>query len=741
MPGSSLGVGVSETAEPDAAEETSKPGFGTFAGVFVPTLLTILGVIMFVRLGWVVGNAGLLGATAIILIAFVIVGATALSLSSITTNIRIGAGGAYSIISQSLGIEVGGSIGLPLYISQALAVSMYVFGFREGWLTLFPGHPAILVDLAVFGVLFAIALVSAELAFKIQYAILAIIIGALGSVAAAAVTGSMTEPITLIGSFPGAPEDGFPGTSFWPVFAVFFPAATGIMAGANMSGELEDPRKSIPRGTLAAIAVSLVIYLGLAFWLARSANPVDLVTNYTIMLDLAYFEPLVLAGLLAATFSSALVSLVGAPRILQALAVHRVMPRSDWFAERTAGGEPRNAMLLTGLLVLGALMLRDLNAVAPVITMFFLITYMMLNVIILVEQQLELVSFRPLMRIPSWVPLVGTGGCVLAIFVINPLVGLAAVVLVGGVYAYLTRKTLDAPFGDVRSGLFASVAEWAATHVGHLGGRDDRAWKPKLLVPVAEPRQLHGEYMFLRAIAHPTGSVTLIGIAEPGEDEAMEPAMISVREAFRDDDVYASATVLDSPAFEEGVIDAMQSLRAAFFRPNILYLSLARHADGIPELVEAGRRNRLGSVIVSDHDDAGLGRRQRINLWIPDRGRTWALGNDLADLDLAVLVAIQIHRTWQGQLRLLGTVDDPESADFARSYLDSVANLARLPLTEEPRLFESDLETALADAPEADLTVIPLPDDVDPERLRELVEMAGTSCVFVRDGGGENALA
>ena len=131
--------------------------FGTFGGVFTPTLLTILGVIMYLRMGWVVGNAGLVGAWLIIIISFLITLCTALSMSAITTNIRIGAGGAYAIISQSLGLEVGGSLGIPRYISQGLAVTMYIFGFREGWLGIFPYHNAFLVDLSVFLFLFTIA--------------------------------------------------------------------------------------------------------------------------------------------------------------------------------------------------------------------------------------------------------------------------------------------------------------------------------------------------------------------------------------------------------------------------------------------------------------------------------------------------------------------------------------------------------------------------------------------------------
>ncbi len=131
-------------------KENSLKKFGTFGGVFTPTLLTILGVIMYLRLGWVVGNAGLLGAWLIIIISFLITLTTALSMSSITTNIKIGAGGAYAIISQSLGLEVGGSLGIPRYVSQGMAVTMYIFGFREGWLSIFPHPQRLIIDLYSF---------------------------------------------------------------------------------------------------------------------------------------------------------------------------------------------------------------------------------------------------------------------------------------------------------------------------------------------------------------------------------------------------------------------------------------------------------------------------------------------------------------------------------------------------------------------------------------------------------------
>ncbi|RMF59396.1 MAG: Na-K-Cl cotransporter, partial [Calditrichaeota bacterium] len=149
--------------------------FGTFAGVFTPDVLTILGVIMYLRLGWVVGNAGFLGAVSIILLAKSVTICTGLSMSSITTNIRIGAGGAYSIISKSLGLEAGGSIGIPLYIAQTLSAALYIIGFTEGWLRIFPHHTPLLISSIAWMSLLTVSYISAQFAIRIQYVIMTVI--------------------------------------------------------------------------------------------------------------------------------------------------------------------------------------------------------------------------------------------------------------------------------------------------------------------------------------------------------------------------------------------------------------------------------------------------------------------------------------------------------------------------------------------------------------------------------------
>jgi solute carrier family 12 sodium/potassium/chloride transporter 2 len=727
----------------------SAPGrkkFGTFGGVFTPTLLTILGVIMYLREGWVIGNAGILGGVAIILLAFAITTFTGLSMSSITTNIRIGAGGAYAIISQSLGLEVGGSLGIPRYVSQALAITMYIFGFREGWLWVFPSHPPFLVDVVVFLLLYGIAYKSADLAIRVQYVIMAIIGASLVSIAVAAFNGSMQYELTdvgLWGSFAGSPENDFSGTDFWTVFAVFFPAATGIMAGANMSGDLKNPRRSIPIGTMAAIGLSLVIYVLLAYWLARSATPQELVGNYYVMIDKAYWGPVVIAGLFGATFSSALASLVGSARILQAMGNHRIVPKGAWLGERTAAGEPRNAMLVTGAVVFATLLLRDLNAIAPLITMFFLITYAMLNVVVLIEQSLGLVSFRPLLRVSRMIPLLGLVGSVFAMFIINPTISLVSVAVVVVFYGVLTRRHLNAPFEDVRSGLFVAFSEWAAKRVADMPAMQERAWKPNLLVPVEDPHELRGTFLIIEDIAYPKGSVKLLGLHADGVWEDWRDRLPQLTHAFRQRGVFATSTVIENGAFDTGVIAGMQVLQGAFFRPNIVFLTLpdseGREAAYRKVLQEAAGQ-QLGILIYAPHPVAGLGQRQTLNVWIRDRSPDWHLSWDIGNLDLSILIAYKLKRNWKADLRLITVVAEEAEVENARLFMSRLMDLARLPDTEVV-VAQGDFDAYVPGAPQADLNLFGLVPDPDFDFLRRMVHTTNATCLFVRDSGHESALA
>lgn len=715
-------------------DQPSVKRFGTFQGVFTPVLLTILGVIMFLRLGWVVGHAGLLGAVAIILSASAITTFTALSMSTITTNIRIGSGGAFSIISQSLGLEVGGSVGIPLYLCQALAVAMYIFGFRAGWLTLFPQHSTLLVDLGTFLVLMAISLISADLAFRVQYVLLAILAGSLMSVFAGLLKMPVLQQPELLGTFTEAPP--------WMVFAVFFPAVTGIMAGLNMSGELQDPRESIPKGTLWGIAVSTAIYLGLACWCAFMASPQELVSNYTVMLDKAFWRPAVVAGLLGATFSSGLTSLVGAPRILQALGRHNVVPKSIWFSRQSANGEPRNALLFTGLIVLAALLLRRLNVIAPLITMFFLIAYGMLNLVTLLEQRLGLASFRPLLKIHPLIPFLGALGCLLTMLVLNPFFSLLAGGVVVGTYLTLYSGRLKAPQGDLRSGLLVSLAQWAAKKVAGLPG-SDRAWRPILLVPVCNVTEAKSEYTFLKNLAGGQGTILLVGLLSETSAAEMEVQLPELAQAFRNEGIYTSVTVVDALSPAAGVTSTFQALQGAFFRPNVLFVRLPKDPDSDQAwdaTIHRARRSGLGVLLFHEHPEAALGYEQAINVWIRDQSPDWSLSMDLGNKDMSLLTAILINTGWRGTVRVVCSVADPSNRPDALKFLEDLLSLARLKEVEIV-VVAGPFKESLCKAPQADLNILGLPEENALEFVREIVELVPTSLVFTRDSGSENILA
>ncbi len=701
---------------------------------------------MFLRLGWVVGNAGLLGAWAIIIISFLITLTTALSMSSITTNIRIGAGGAYAIISQSLGLEVGGSLGIPRYVSQGLAVTMYIFGFREGWLAIFPDHPAYLIDLIVFVLIYGIAYKSADLAIKTQYIIMVIIGAALTTIVLAAYYGSMQyESIDVIkwGTFQGSIENKFSGSDFWVVFAVFFPAATGIMAGANMSGELKNPRKSIPEGTLWAIGVSFVIYMVLAYWIARTASVDELLNNYNIIIDKSFFPPLVIAGVLGATFSSALASMVGSSRILFAMGSHGVIPASEWLGKTDKTGQPRNAMLVTGGMVFLTMLLRDLNAVAPLVTMFFLITYAMLNVVVIIEQRLGLISFRPMFSVPRIIPWVGLITSVLAMFIINPTISLISVAVVVLVYFILSQRDLISPFEDVRSGLFVSFAEWAAKHTSRITQRQERAWKPNLLIPVSDPSSVKGIFAFLKNVAFPKGSIKLLGIGNEQNNSQLTRKIKDLSQAFQKRKVFSSWAIIQTGHFADGVNYANQAYRGAFFRPNIVFLNMVEresHERAFLEIIRESARLKLGVLVYSQHLKSGLGQRQVINVWIRNRAPDYSISWDVGNVDLAILVAYKLKKNWTAKIRLVTVVENEEQVKGTTKFMKELIDLARLPKTELS-VHIGVFEDFISKAPEADLNIFGLALHPDFGYIERVVNKSQTTCLFVRDSEMESIFA
>ena len=728
----------------DAKEPIQIKKFGTMEGVFTPTFLTILGVIMYIRLPWVVGNAGVAGSLLIIVVAIAITITTALSLSSITTNIRIGSGGAFSLISQSLGLEIGGAIGSPFFFSQAIAVAMYIFGFREGVQSLLPESNALILDIIVFGLVMLIAFISTSFAFKIQYVIMAIIILSIGSIVAGLFVNELNYDFTWFGDYPGSKENNFSGSSFWLVFAVFFPAVTGVMAGANMSGDLKNPRNSIPVGTISAVVITTFVYMGLIIVAALLAVPKELVENYNVFIDKSYFAPIVLAGLLGATLSSALGSFVGAPRILLALGEKRILPKSKFLSETNKKGEPINAMVITAIIVLIGLSLRDLNTVAPLITMFFMITYAMVNVVALIEQSLALPSFRPTLKIPLLIPLIGAFGSMTVMFIINAAVALASLVLIVLFYLYLVKKKLKSEAGDSRSGLFTALAEWATKKTTELSPtREVRSWRPDLLIPVTKPKEIRSSFKLIESIVAPKGSVKFLALKNLDKDiqDKMVTFLPEVSNRLKKQNIATSYTYVLGEDFVETLKISMQSLNAAFFKPNTLFLSLNindKFNQSYHKIIETAEQNGYAVLLYVPFENVGLSLEKDISLWLKDFSPEWKTNYDIKNNDLAILTSLLLLKNWRGNLMVKVGLDG--IAVKTAEDIKFLNDLVRFPDSTKLESYKLEMEEELLKKNSTDINIIGLPKDKNIQELIDLVNLTRTSALFCLDSKSENAV-
>jgi len=699
-----------------------------FAGVFRPVVLTILGAMLYLREGWLVGNSGLLGALAIIGIAYGITGTTALSLSTIATNVRVAKGGSFAIIARALGLEAGGAIGVPLYIAQSISSVMYLYAFSEGWAVLFPEHNGMLVAAGGFAIVAFVALASADLAARAQMIMLGVVAIAMASALAGLQLTELTTP-NLIGNFK---EVGPLGT-----FAIFFPAATGIMVGAGMSGELENPRTALPRGTLLAWGTTLTAYVVFAFWYSLIADSATLVADKTVMVERAAVGELVLAGLLSSTLMAALSSMVAAPRLLHAMAEYDIVPGSKFLKRTTESGEPRNAIFATlGLASLG-LLSGSLDAIAPIITSCFLLTYLAVNAVVFLEQQLAMISFRPSWAISPWVPAVGMMSCIVALGLSSPGGGLFEVMGVVGLYAWLNARRLKTPWETVHSGLAmtlaARLALWAATLE-----RSARSWKPDLLVPITDTDTLRDVAPLVRNTIAVQGSVKYTAMVD---DPRVKKALDNEVRRLRSHGRYSSWHPMPAEDPTRGIQLTMNVMRGTFFAANLLIVTDRLAESELQSLRDHGKRTRIGMGLLLPGPAGPAESGNTINVWLSDRSPEWELGLKVANTDLPVLLGMLLATPDAGRIRLCTAVRDPSEEENARAFLAALIDQGRLPASTTANVSTSPFMEALESAGPADIHLLGLPEIIDLERLREIRDAVDGPCLFLRDSGQESLLA
>ncbi|WP_224490885.1 amino acid permease [Robertkochia flava] len=420
--------------------------FGT-APVFFTAMSTILGAILFLRFGFAVGTVGFIGVIFILILGHLVTIPTSLAISELATNKRVEGGGEYFIISRSFGLNIGATIGIALYLSQAISVAFYVIAFTETFQFLF--------DYILQAYHFTLPRQVISIPMMLLLSVLILRKGAnLGVKAIYFVVAILATSIVLF--FLGSPESsnevGFNLANaefrnpeqFYLVFAIIFPAFTGMTAGVGLSGDLINPARSIPFGTVTATILGMIIYFFISLKLANSAAPEVLAGNQFVMSDIALwgwlFIPL---GLAASTISSALGSVMVAPRTLQALANDKSLPFKSfnhWLSQsRKKDAEPVNASLVTCMIALVFVALGNVDIVAQIISMFFMITYGSLCLISFLNHFGSSPSYRPSFKSKWYISLAGAITSVWVMFKISPAYSLLAFAVMILLYLYINH--------------------------------------------------------------------------------------------------------------------------------------------------------------------------------------------------------------------------------------------------------------------------------------------------------------
>lgn len=681
-----------KTSSTAVTTPADKAGLGMFGGVFTPSLLTILGVIMYLRFGWVVGNVGLFGTWLIVTMAVSITFLTTLSICAIATDRVVRTGGAYFMISRSLGIETGGAVGIPLYFAQALSVALYTIGFAESVVNAFGRFNQTYIALIVTILVAVLAITSAEIAIKAQYFIMAIIALSLVSLA----FGSPLEATQL------EPWGTDSGESFWTVFAVFFPAVTGIMAGVNMSGDLKEPTKAIPTGTLAAVGVGYLIYMALPFFLAPRADASTLVENPLIMQQIAFWGPSILLGIWGATLSSAIGSILGAPRILQALARDRVLPRWLSFLGKGSGpnNEPRIGTAITLGIVTVAVMVGDLNLIAPVLSMFFLTTYLVLNIAAGVEGFLDSPSFRPLFAVHWSFSLLGALGCLAVMFLINPVATIVAGLIVAMIFLWIQRRELKSTWGDARRGIWMMLLRTSLFQLGHHP--DPRTWRPHMLVLSGAPTRRWGLIELADGLNRNRGLFTIASILPMDSRSIRQQQQMekSINDYLQERNIQALVRVLTAQDPFVGVERLVEIYGLGPIVPDTVLLGnneTPENRSSYCQLIHALHRAERNVIIYREKSQPESKQHHQIDVWWGGLHANGALMMILAEL-------LRDSMEWRSaQIYLKLVVPDQSAAATAKQNINVLVQTLRIDaeiciLVAEGRSFDEILSESSRNA-------------------------------------------
>jgi solute carrier family 12 sodium/potassium/chloride transporter 2 len=680
--------------------------FGT-APVFLASISTILGAIMFLRFGYAVANTGLLGAILIIILGHMVTMPTALALSEIATNRRVEGGGAYFIISRSFGITVGGAIGISLYFSQAISVAFYMIAFAEAFQSLGPGiesltgisfDPRIISIPASFLLVVLVIFKGADLGVKVLW----FVAGILALALLMFFSGSPVEGVDIshIGLFDTIDNSD----PFIIVFAICFPAFTGMIAGVGLSGDLANPRKSIPHGILSATIAGMIIYLALTIKLAISATPEMLAGDQLIMAKIALWGPIIPTGLACATLSSAVGSLLVAPRTLQALARDRVIPFSAELNRFFASGsgktnEPRNATIVTAVLILIVVAFGNVDFVARIISMFFMVTYGSLCTISFLEHFAARPAYRPSFRSRWYLSFMGALMCFLIMFQMDPLFALIAIILMVAIYQSILSNREGQP--DDLSAILYGVMSQATRYMRvrmqkSRSGRRLTDWRPSIIMINNRTFDRFAPLQFLGWLSHRYGFGTYLHYIEgrlnsetyKESRKLMNQLIKEVQERPRS--IYVDTLI--SPSMITALAQSLQIPGVSGMPNNTTLFEFSVH-DSDEVLKETYNNCLLAgaaymNVLILRHGDHHFGDRSNIHIWL-----NW---HDYNNANLMILLSyiLLAHQDWDNAEISIFAAFPKEEVEEKRQKLTTMVSSGRIPITEKNiRIIPTDSST------------------------------------------------
>lgn len=662
--------------------------FGTLP-VFLTALSTILGAILFLRFGWAVGQVGFMGVIGIIILGHVVTIPTAFAVAEIATNQRVQGGGAYYIISRSFGLNIGGAIGIALYASQAISVAFYVIAFGEAfepvikWIGetynfYIPDRRWISIPTMV---LLSILILTkgANVGMKALYVVVAIL---LTSIAMFFLGESSIKPETV--DFQRTVTGNL---NFFFVFTIIFPAFTGLAAGLGLSGDLKDPKKSIPSGTLWATVVGMFVYIAIAYKFAISASPEDLVSDQLIMSKIALWGPIIPIGLAAASLSSALGSIMVAPRTLQAIGYDNIFPQGHinrWFAKgRKSDNEPINGSLITIIIAFIFVVVGDVNFVAQIISMFFMVTYSAICLISLLEHFAADPAYRPTFRSRWHISLIGTLSSLWLMFKMNATYAAVSVVIMAMIYyIVMLNNEENQGLNKLFRGVIFQLSRKLQIMLQRADSEKDKSWRPFGVCISHDTFKRRSAFDIMRWISYKYGFGTYIHFTKGllNEKNTNESKKILSRliqlSAGSQNRVYLDTII--SPSYTSAIAQVVQLSGISGKGNNLILFEFSRtdpgnlkEISGNYQIVESAGFD----ICILNTSYKSFGYNKEIHIWIRPE--------DYVNANLMILLGYIIlgHPEWKkGKIKIFALYPT-ELMEEKRKQLMELIKAGRLPIS------------------------------------------------------------